>query len=247
MQSDPIENVFARAWSLLTKNPIIIVPGAVVGLVLGIVQAVIAPHPRTFDSSADTLGAGTALAAGAGIFAAAAISFALGVLAFLITQTFTTGMAGAAWEKGTATLADGSASFREDAGRLLAAVVLIAVVGIVATVVTLGLGWFVVLFFAMYVVPAVVLDNYGAIPALRLSATISTKRFLSTIIIIVMLFVIGLLVGLLALPFAFVPFIGPIVLAIVSQAVTAYATLVIVGEYLSARRAPDIIATRPVG
>jgi len=168
------------------------------------------------------------------------------VLAFLVTQTYTTGMAGAAWQNGITTLTDGAASFREDAGRLFAAVVLVAAIGIVAGLITLGVGWFIVLFFAMYVVPAVVLDNYGAVPALKLSSTIATKRVLSTIIIIVMLFVIGLVLGLLLLPLAFIPFLGPIVTAIVSQSVTAYATLVIVGEYLSARRSPDIIAAGPL-
>ncbi len=244
MQSESVENIFARAWSLLTKNPVIIVPGLVVGLVVGIIQALIVPHPHIVDTSGNTDVGAAAVAIG-GAFAALAISVVLGVLAFLITETYTTGMAGAAWKNGLTTLADGSASFREDAARLLLAVLLIAVIGIVAGVITFGLGWFVVLFFSIYVVPAVVLDNYAAVPALKLSATIAMKRALSTIIIIVLLFAIGLGLGLLALPLALIPFLGPIISAIVSQIVTAYATLVIVGEYLSARRQPDIIAAGP--
>lgn len=244
MQSDSVENIFARAWSLLAKNPVIIVPGLVVGVVVGIIQSLITPHARFIDTAgnADAVavvaGAGSAIAAGA-------IATVVGVLAFLLTETYTTGMAGAAWQNGATSLADGSAAFREDAGRLLAAVLLIAVIGIVAGVLTLGLGWFVVLFFSMYVVPAVVLDNYGAVPALKLSATIARRRALSTIIIIVLLFVISLLIGLLIIPLAIIPFLGPIVAAVVSQAVAAYATLVIVGEYLNARRAPDVIAAGP--
>ncbi len=243
MQSESVENIFARSWSLLTKNPVIIVPGLVVGLVVGIIQALVAPHPAAVDPNADP----SAVIAGAShIFASAAISIVVGVLAFLINQTYTTGMAGAAWENGATTLRDGSAAFREDAGRLLAAVLLIALLGIVAGLITFGLGWFVVLFFAIYVVPAVVLDNYGAVPALKLSATIAMKRALSTIIIIVMVFIIGLVLGVLTLPLAFIPFLGPIVSAVLAQAVTAYATLVIVGEYLNVRRSPDIIAAGPI-
>ncbi len=242
MQSDSVENIFTRAWSLLAKNPVIIVPGLVVGLVVGIIQAALTPHPPVVDASGDAVAA----VAGAGrTVAAATISVIVGIIAFLVTQTYTTGMAGAAWQNGITSLADGRASFREDAGRLLAAVLLIAVIGILAGVITLGLGWFVVLFFSMYVVPAVVLDNYGALPAFRLSAAIAMKRALSTIIIIVLLFAIGLVLAFLTLPLAFIPFLGPIVAALVSQAVTAYATLVIVGEYLSVRRAPDIIAAGP--
>jgi hypothetical protein len=146
---------------------------------------------------------------------------------------------------GVATLADGSASFREDAARLFAAILLVAVIGIVGSIVTFGLGWFIVLFFALYVVPAVVLDNYGAIPALKLSATIAMKRALATIIIIALLAVIGIVLTLIILPLAFIPFLGPIIAAMISQTVTAYATLVIVGEYLNVRRSPDIIAAGP--
>ncbi len=244
MQSDPVQNIFARAWSLLAANPLIVVPGLVVGIGAGIIQSLVGPHAPSPDAlsgdSAVVVGAG--FTTGLGALAGAGISAAVGILAFLITQTYTTGMAGAAWQTGRTTLADGSASFREDAGRLLAAIVLIAIVGIVVGVLTLGLGWFLVLFFAIYTVPAVVLDNYGAVAAFRLSATIAVRRVVSTILIIALLIVIGVVISLVVLPFAFIPFLGPIIISIVSQAVTAYATLVIVGEYLATRRAPDITA-----
>jgi hypothetical protein len=208
---------------------------------VGIIEALVTPHSRFTDAS----GTSEMIIGGLSTVAAAGISVVIGVLAFLITQSYTTGMAGAAWQNGITTLADGSASFREDAGRLLAAMALIALAGIVLGLLTLGLGWFVVLFFAIYVVPAVVLDNLGALPAFRLSVRIATRRLVSTIIIVVMLLVMWLVAGLLTLPFAIIPFLGPVVLAIATQAVTAYATLVIVGEYLSARRAPEIVSPGP--
>jgi hypothetical protein len=154
-------------------------------------------------------------------------------------------MAGAAWSTGAATLADGSASFREDAGRLLGAILLLAVITILAGVFTFGIGSLVVLFFAIYMVPAVVRDNHGAWRALRLSATIARKRAGATIIILVLLFAISLAADLLAVPLMFIPFLGALVSMLVSQAVAAYTTLVIVGEYLSAHRSPDIIAAGP--
>jgi hypothetical protein len=153
-------------------------------------------------------------------------------------------MAGAAWSTGAATLADGSASFREDAGRLLGAILLLAVITILAGVFTFGIGSLVVLFFAIYMVPAVVRDNHGAWRALRLSATIARKRAGATIIL-VLLFAISLAANLLAVPLMFIPFLGALVSMLVSQAVAAYTTLVIVGEYLSAHRSPDIIAAGP--
>ncbi len=244
MQSESVENIFARAWTLLTRNPVLIVPGLVVGVVVGIIQTIVLPHPVVSVDSTGNTDLATAVGAGHA-FLAATISVVAGVLAFLITETYTTGMAGAAWQNGVTTLADGGAAFREDAGRLLAAVLLVAVIGIVVGVLTLGIGWFVVLFFSIYVVPAVVLDNYGAVPALKLSTVIARKRALATIVIIVLLAVISLVLGLVLLPLAFIPFLGPILVMAISQAVTAYTTLVIVGEYLNARRSPDIIAAGP--
>jgi hypothetical protein len=245
VQSESVENIFARAWSLLTKNPIIIVPGLIVGLVVGIFQGVFTPHVTVIDSSSGNVDVAAAISNGGRGFIGGAITVVASVLAFLITQTYTTGMAGAAWQNGATVLADGSASFREDAGRLLAAILLVAVLCIVVGVLTLGIGWFVVLFFSIYVVPAVVLDNYGALPALKLSATIARKRALTTVIIILLLIVIGIALALLTLPLVLIPFLGPVIAAVVSQAVTAYTTLVIVGEYLNARRAPDIVAAGP--
>ena len=236
MQSQSVENIFARAWSLLTRNPVIIVPGLVVGIIVGIIEGLITPRYGSGDGSGSA-----AIIGGLGAFVAAGVGIALSVLAYLVTQTYTTGMAGAAWQRGVATLADGAAaSFKEDAARLLAAVLLIAVIGIVVGLLTFGLGWFIVLFFALYMIPAVVLDNYGAVPALKLSARIATRRLAPTLIIIAVLVVIGIGVSLLVLPLAFIPFLGPIVVAVFSQAVTAYTTLVIVGEYLSTHRQPDI-------
>src|SRR5450631_4077910 len=96
MQSESVENIFARAWSLLTKNPVIIAPGFVVGIVVGVIQTILTPHPRFVDTAGntDTL----AVAAGVGsAVSSAAILTVVGILAFLITETYTTGMAGAAW------------------------------------------------------------------------------------------------------------------------------------------------------
>ena len=247
MQTETIENIFARAWTLLARNPVIVVPGLIVGLLLGIFDGAMALSRRGALLSATTGNVDpAALVAQSGqLLIAAALAIVAGIVAFLVTQTYTTGMAAAAWQNGTTTLAEGAASFREDAGRLLAAVLLVAVLGIVVGVFSLGLGWFVVLFFAIYLVPAVVIDNRGAISALRFSATIAFKRALTTFLIVLLVAVVGLVIGVVTLPLAFIPFLGPIVSAVITQAVTAYATLVIVGEYLNVRRSPDIIAAGP--
>lgn len=240
-KTESVENIFARAWTLFRANPVLLVPGLVVGLVAGLVVGLFAVRPPLDPNDY------TAVIANAGRMAfAGAISFAVSILALLITQSYTVGMAGAAWERGTTSLADGAAAFKHDAGRLLGIVILLGIVGFIAAILTLGVGWIVVLFFAIYAIPAVVLDDRQPIKALQISFTIATKRFAPTLIIVAALFVIGLVVGLLVLPLAFVPFLGPIVAAIVSQAVVVYSTLVIVGEFLAAHRAPDIITGTPL-
>lgn len=234
-QSDTVENIFSRAWTLLTKNPVILIPGIVVGIVMGIIAFFVTPHVD-YSSGDPTAAMGAAgRAIGAGL-----IMGAIGVLAYLVTQAYTVGMAGAAWRSGTTTLADGARAFQEDAGRLLVALLLLGVIGVVLAIFTLGIGWLIFLFFAIYTVPAVVLSNLPATVALSQSFSIATKRFVPTLIIIVLVFVIGLCAGLLSLPLRFIPLIGPIVANVITQAVVAYTTLVIVGEYLVARNAPDI-------
>lgn len=236
MQTDSVENLFARAWTLLRANPVLLVPGLVVGVVAGIVTGFFAvPAPADPNDYS-----GAIARAGAAAFSAA-ITLAVSILALLVTQSYTVGMAGAAWARGTASLADGAASFKEDAGRLLGTIVLLAVGGFVIGIFTFGIGWAVLLFFAIYAIPAVVLDNRDPIPALQLSFAIATKRFASTLIIVALLFVLALVVGLCMAPLAFLPFLGPIVAAIIGQAIVVYSTLVIVGEYLATHNAPDII------
>jgi len=232
MQAQSLENVFARSWSLLAANPVILIPGIVVGIGVGVMNFIMLP-PIDY-TSASTLMVGRAFGA--------IVMAAVGILAYLITQTYTVGMAGAAWQRGTATLADGARSFSQDAGRLLIAVLLLAAIGIIVGLVTFGLGWLVFLFFALYTIPAVVIGGLSPIAALQQSFSIATKRFVSTILIVLMLFVISIVVGLLALPLHVVPLLGPLIAAILTQAVVVYSTLVVVGEFLIVRESPDIAA-----
>ena len=98
------------------------------------------------------------------------------------------------------------------------------------------------MFFALYTIPAVVIGGLSPIAALQQSFSIATKRFVSTILIVLMLFVISIVVGLLALPLHVVPLLGPLIAAILTQAVVVYSTLVVVGEFLIVRESPDIAA-----
>ena len=227
MQTPSVENIFVRSWQLLRRNWIIIVPGLVAGLIAGFVHGVAAA-----TGSPD---GGIAAKAAAGI--AGIIATIIGIVASIATIAYTTGMAGAAWQRGTTVLSDGYAAFVEDAGRVFGAMVLLFVIAAVLAVVTLGIGAVIFGFFAIYTLPAVVLSNAGPIAALKESFRIASQRWVTTLLILLMLFFVGVVAIVVSIPFAIIPLLGPMIFAIVTQAVAGFATLAIVGEYLSVRAA----------
>lgn len=224
MTVQPIENVFGRAWELLRANPIIIVPGLVIGLISGALVGAMSPVV-VGDAGAFTVTTRSGSLLGS----------AISLLAQVLTIAYTTGMAGAAWDRGRTTLADGTAAFKDDGLRIAGAILLYALIAIVLAIVTFGLGAVVFAFLALYAMPAVVLAREGPITALRESAKIAIERWAPTAIMIVVLFVVALCVGAVAVALAIIPFLGPIVAAVVLQALICYFTIVIVGEYRNLR------------
>lgn len=226
MSSPPVENVFARSWSLLKSNWIIIVPGLVIGVIAGIVGALLAPAPTVAEIGGGTLySASTARTPGI-----------IGLIAIVLNVSYTTGMAGAAWQRGVATLADGAAAVREDFVRVLIAMVLLGFVAVVLGVLTFGLGALIFGFFAIYTMASVVLANNGAITALKESFSIVSSRWVPTLLVVCMLVIVGFVAAIVQGLLLFVPLLGPIVAAAINGAFAAFATLVIVGEYLAFRR-----------
>lgn len=236
MTEQPVENVFARSWALLTRNWIIIVPGIVIGLVIGILHQLLAP-PTYVDPDAGVVMVGGSFLGGV---ARGFVGFALAVLAFIANQAYTTGMAGAAWQRGSTTLADGAASFQEDAGRIVITALGLIGLGIVAVVLapfTLGLSLLALLVFALYAFPAAVVGNRPGFSSIAESFAIARARFVPTLIVAVLICAISLLVALLGGLLHFAPLIGPVLTACITQVFVAFATLVIVGEYLNFRGA----------
>ena len=108
MQTPTVENVFARAWDLLVRNWTIVVPGIVVGLVVGIVFLWGLFSLSQPDTYGEPSGTGMSFAYGAGAFVASLVLAVVAIAGYIITQCYTAGMAGAAWQRGTTTLADGT-------------------------------------------------------------------------------------------------------------------------------------------
>lgn len=238
----PVENVFARAWELLTHNWIIIVPGLIIGLIVGAISWALAPHGY-YDTS-DTTALGPSLGR-------ASRGFILGVVAIvagIANQAYTVGMAGAAWERGTATFADGSASFREDAGRIVTTAIGLIVLGIVAAFLaplTIGLSILAFYVFTLYSMPAAIVGNRPGFSSIGESYAIARARFVPTLILAVMIVVIMLIGWLVSLPLLFIPLLGPIIQDCIIEAVVAYVTLCVVGEYLNLRAAAVIPPASP--
>ena len=236
MQVPTVENIFARAWDLLTRNWTIVVPGIVVGLMVGIVSGVYSlSQPGTYGEPSGTA---MSFAFGFGGFAAGAILLIVAVAGYIITQCYTAGMAGAAWQRGTTTLADGTRALNEDAGNVLQAAIYLFLLGIVAVLLalpTLFLSIFAFYLFTLYTIAAAVVGKRRGMEALRESFAITRARFGTTLIIGILLGLLQLAGKLIAHVFSFAPLLGPIVAAIIAQVVVSYAVLVVVGEYLVLR------------
>lgn len=227
MNAQSVEGVFGKSWDLLTRNWVLIVPGLVVGFVVGIAHGV-------FETSADAQTVPGAIGQMIGGLVLTIIS----ILGAIANTAYTTGMAGAAWLAGTTTLADGRRAFERDAGHVLVAMVALFVLGVLAAVLaipTLGLALIAYALLFIYTMPSAVVGEHRGLDALAESYRIVTKRFLTTLIVVVLIAVIAILAGVIATALKFAPFVGPLISAVIWQITLTYATLVVVGEYLNLR------------
>lgn len=248
MQSpQDVGNTFSRAWQLLSANWIIIVPGVVVGIVAAIVIGFIG-----FTGGAASLGAGSLAGGGAalgGIFLTGLLIAIVGALAYVITISYTTGMADAAWRTGTATLADGSAALTSRGSNVFIAAILyfiLAVVAVMLSVVTFGLAGLAFALFFLYTFAAVIVGGTPGGQALGESARIVMANFVSTLLVVVLLCVAFLIGAMVSRLFHGIPFLGGIVQYVIQNVILAYASLVIVGEYIKVRTPVAVAAAGPV-
>jgi hypothetical protein len=236
VQVPTVENVFARSWDLLSRNWTIIIPGVVVGLIVGIVSGVYSlSQPYTYGVPS---GSAMTFTYGFGSFVGGVILAIVAIAGYIVTQCYTAGMAGAAWQTGTTTLADGARAVNEDAGNVLTAAIYLFLFGILAVILapfTLFLSVFAFYLFTLYTIAAAVVGNRRGMDAIRESFAIAKSRFGTTLIIGILLALLQLVGKLIAGLFLFAPLLGPIISAIISQVVVAYAVIVIVGEYLVLR------------
>jgi hypothetical protein len=214
-----LAGTFARAWSLLVRNPLIIMPALVVGIISAAIARVLA--------DAGVLSWEVLLVP--------IVFVLLRLFSTLVAIAFTTGMSAAAWRSGHASLGDGAAALRSNGLRALGALILLMLLGLVAAgliVPTFGFSVFVYLIFVLYTMPAALIGGRGAVESIIESLTLAWRSIGVTIAVVVLIIVLAIAGGALGDLAARIPFLGEAVGWLVMEAVVAYATLVVVGEYL---------------
>jgi hypothetical protein len=211
-----LENTFARAWTLLMRNPVILVPG----IVAGGLQTV----------------AGIALQA---------LSDKLVLLGLLITvmlaislaqMAYVTGMAGAAWRHERTSLGDGWNALAHRWAAVAGAVLLLVAIGFCATVLapaTFGVSLVACAVFFIYTLAAVVIGERPPIAGIVQSAGTALGNFMPTLAVVALIAVIATLGGWLGSLAGRVSDTGGwLVTGLLQQVIVAYSSLVIAGEYL---------------
>ena len=212
-------SVFGHAWHLLIRNLGIVVPGIVFGSLAAVVEQLIAV---------------TAPAPDAGGNLTWILLDVTQILAAILTISYTTGMADAAWRTGRARFIDGRRAFRREGGHVLVAMLALLVLGAAAAVLApyaFELPLVAYVFFCSYTMASAVVGERPGVLAVRESAQIAFSRPVPTLVMVAGVFGVALGLGAVALGSARLPLLGPLVSDLVVQAVVAYAVLVIVGEY----------------
>ena len=248
MQSaEGLGNTFGRSWELLSGNWIMLVPGLVIGIVAAVVVFFVAGTGLVGAGGLASVGAGGA-ALGTAMMAGLIVALIM-LVAMILTVAYTTGMAGAAWRTGRATLDDGAAAFRKDAGSILVAFVLLVILGIVAamlSIFTFGLAMLAFALFFLYTFASVIIGGHSGGEALGDSARITTKNFVTTLLLLILICVVAFLGNWIgAMLSNSIPLLGRLVALIIQEIVTVYATLVIVGEYIKLSAPPAVVAAPP--
>jgi hypothetical protein len=226
----------ARAWSVLSRNWIIVVPSIFVGAAGAALSTVLA---RTgwlswqFFGDLNETGQSGYLA-----FLATIVAMALRIVCAVVAIAFTCGMAAAAWRRGTARFADGAEVLRRNGLHAFVALVILTLLGLVAAglfIPTFGLSVLAYMVFMLYAMPGVLVGNRGAIEGIVDSITLAWRSFGVTFLLVILIVVLAIAGGVLGNLLSHVPFLGQLFGWIIMEIVVAYATVAVVGEYVQLR------------
>jgi hypothetical protein len=217
-----LENTFARAWTLLLRNPVILVPGIVAGALQTVASIAVQALPDE-----------VALLA-----ALVTVTLALS----LAQMAYVTGMAGAAWRHERTSLRDGWNALALRWLAAVGAVLLLLVIGFCASALalaTFGITVVAYVVFFIYTIAAVVIGERLPIDAIVESASTALANIVPTVAVVALIALIAALGGWLgSLAGRLSDTGGWLVTGLLQQIIVAYSSLVIAGEYLKLTHPP---------
>jgi hypothetical protein len=227
-----LENTFANAWMLMLRNPLIVAAC----IVTGVIAAAAEYLTDGAMSSLIISGNGSRDALEAISLTTEIVLFVVTLAVSLIQMAFVTGMAGAAWRGRRAGLNDGWSALVRRFGPLAGAVALLLVIGICAAVlapITFAVTLIVYAVFFIYSIAAVVIGERAPVAGIVESASLALANILPTAGVVAVVAIIAIAAGLLGHVVGnFNEDAGWLVAGLLQQITVAYATLVVVGEYL---------------
>lgn len=248
-----LENTFARAFVLLVRNWTIVVPGIVLGAIgFGLGFAILAIAGASAIGGVSGNDAAATVPEELMSILAAVVAVILALVTLICEMAYVTGMAGAAWKTGEAYLRDGYQAFEGRGTQIFVAIVLLSAAGFIAALlapITLLLSAAAYAIFSIYTMAAVIIGNRTAFEAIAESCRLAWTNILPTLAVVALVVAVALAGGWIGNTLGhLVPIVSGLLEAFVQQIVVAYATLVIVGEYLKLRDpAPSAGAEPGVG
>lgn len=248
-----LENTFARAFVLLVRNWTIVVPGIVLGAIgFGLGFAILAIAGASAIGGVSGNDAAATVPEELMSILAAVVAVILALVTLICEMAYVTGMAGAAWKTGEAYLRDGYQAFEGRGTQIFVAIVLLSAAGFIAALlapITLLLSAAAYAVFSIYTMAAVIIGNRTAFEAIAESCRLAWTNILPTLAVVALVVAVALAGGWIGNTLGhLVPIVSGLLEAFVQQIVVAYATLVIVGEYLKLRDpAPSAGAEPGVG
>ncbi len=244
--SEDLGNTFTRAWDLLSTNWIIIVPAIIIAVIAGIIIALLGMFGMASAVGFGSLGMG-----GAGVGSLMLTGLIIGIvmlLASILTVAYTTGMADAAWRTGRVRWKTAPQRFGKTPDRYwrpLFCWSFSASLPLRCRYRRSVWRCWPTGYSSSTRLQASVVGKRSGTEALGESARITSKNFLMTLAIVVLLAIAFIIAAWVGNVLHHIPFLGAIVSYVINQVVAAFATLVIVGEYIKLRSGVVGVGTPP--
>lgn len=209
------------------KNVLIFMPTIIVGIISFLLTIVF------LGGSAATIaiqGGNVSMSTMGAMAGGATLVFTITALLGLIACAMTIGMAQEALSRGTTSLNTGLDMARQTLiPVILASVLLCIIIGIgFMLLVVPGL---IAVFFLLFTLPAVVLDRFGAVDAIKKSIDIVKANMSDVVVLFVALLVIWIIFAILHYILNFIPLLGQLVGALLGGVLSGYISVIIVKVY----------------